>query len=151
MKIDRHLVISSEKQSGASSPLERVASYFKDLAVRGLGCASNNVTVGQHLGLSVEQVRAAKQRLISLGRLTGRWGVWQAIDGWRFGTSRYDELEALKTALRKHRFSPVCDARIVDQPGRVPKGMPTHLIVGLRRMSVEEAVDLAERLEEKSK
>lgn len=149
-KHERQLRVKNPHSSGEVAPSEVVAAYFRALASRGQGCATNNHSVGMKLGLSVQQVVTAKRALIDAGRLVGRWSVWQSIDGHPFSGARFDDLEELKNALRRHRFSPVCDARVVENPGSVPRGPVTHLLVGDRRLTLEVAAELIETLDAKA-
>lgn len=146
MKVDHQFPVDASR-SGTPMSVEVVARYFRDLAARGLGCASNNGSVAMALGLSAKQVVEAKRALIDAGRLVGRWGIWQSIDGVRFGGDAKNDLESLKNVLRRHRYSPVCDARVVDNPNAVPHGQVTELLVGNQRMTLRNAEALARELE----
>lgn len=128
------------------SPLETVAGYFRDLARRGLGCASNNLTIAGKLGLGIAEVRACKRELIRKRRLIGKWATWLSIDGMKFGEGIETEFDALKNALRRH-FPLVVDVRTVDKPDSVPSGNPALLIVGDARLSIGDAWTLAQKLE----
>jgi hypothetical protein len=148
MKIERQCRISSEnvsRASGAPPPVETVAAYFRDLARRGLGCCVANRSIASVTGLTIGQVVAAKRVLVDAGRLRGAWGVWLSIDGERFNTQPTDAIEAAKVVLRRV-FPIVCDARVVDRPRIVPRGPATHLLVGERRLTVAQALDLAGRI-----
>lgn len=146
VKIDTHFERAPEKASGAASPAaELVAEYFRGLAARGLGCTTNNLSIASYLRLPVEQVRDAKQELIRTRRLTGRWGKWLAIDGQKFGEKVESDVNELEMFLRRF-FPMVCDARVVEKPGRAALGKVTHLIIAGRKMTVADAKMLADEL-----
>lgn len=138
--------IPKVSQPGACSPVETVAAYLRDLATRGMGCTTNPESMASAIGLPLETVRRAKTHLISAKRLVGKYpGQLISIDGLKFGERDDNDLDRAKTVLR--RFYPlVCDARTVENPGKVPMGAPTALMVGSRVMSVDDAVKLAAKL-----
>lgn len=150
MMVDK-IIAAQIPVSGApspASPADRLAAYLRDLASRGMGCATNNDTIAGVLGMTGHTVRAAKTELIRAKRLTGDHGKWFAIDGLAFGKRVTDELEDLKIRLRKY-FPLVVDARTLDKPDRVALGAPAELIVGTKRMSLRDAIVLANSLDGK--
>lgn len=146
MFVGPKLTIRAAGASTASTPVEVLASYFKDLAARGLGCATNNTSIAYATGMDIITVRWAKAELVAQKRLVCRWGVWTSIDGYRFNVAPKDELDALKVVLRRE-YGMVCDARVLERPNLIPKGPVTHLILGSRKVTLEEAKSIAAKLE----
>jgi len=135
-------------RAGAISSTEIVAAYLRGLAQAGRGCTSNNGSIASACGLSAGQVRVAKSHLVGARRLVGRYpATWISIDGFKFGEASADPLANAKAILRRF-YSTVCDARVVDEPTRAASGPITMMYVGHKRMTVEDAVKLADKLKE---
>lgn len=116
-----------------------LAAYYRKAAAAGRGASRNNRALAMHLGMTIDQIRAAKTALITAGRLVRIGNIgYESIDGVMFSGDRgrtENEASPLMTYLRR-RFEKVYDARIIDQPLAVPRGTPPEVVIGSVRTSI---------------
>ena len=123
--------------------VEIFAKYLRAKARAGGGVSGNRKALAMHLGLTPNQVCAARDALHKAGRLVCEGQAYISIDGMMFGGEDRTPTKAgpLMTYLRRN-FDRVYDTRIVKEPDKVPKGPPREVVIGDIRTSIAFAAAL---------
>lgn len=115
-----------------TTSVEIVARYLHDNAMAGKGVSGNPKLVANYLGISCSQLNAARDALVSEGRLVRGQQSYLSIDGVLFKNRDQTSKphDPLFRWLRR-RYDTVVDARVVDQPHKLPpKNTPSEVIIG---------------------
>lgn len=125
-------------------PVEKLARYMREMAKKGSGMTGNTRSLAMFLGLTQSQVSDARHVLYRSGRLVAMGQQYASIDGIKFGGEGKEppKTEAMMTILRR-RFSPVCDARVIDRPNEAAAGTPREVVIGDVRLGLAHAFALA--------